>query len=53
MATLTTPDQLLIAMGILCSLTCREAKHRQQILLETWADQRESARNEYVYACVH
>ncbi len=53
MATLTTPDQLLIAMGIVRSQACGEAKQRQKILMETWVDQRESARNEYVYACVH
>lgn len=41
MATLTTPDQLLIAMGI-------GGGGGHKILMENWADQRESARDEYV-----
>lgn len=48
MTTLATPDQLLIAMGIVRSPAFREAKQRQKIL----TDQRESARIEYVYVLV-
>ena len=46
---LTTPDQLLIAMRIVRSLAHGEGKRRWKILM----DQREPAKNEYVYACAH
>ena len=46
---LTTPDQLLIAMRIVRLLAHGEGERRRKILM----DQREPAKNEYVYACAH